>query len=88
MLSNGTNIPKFHHLANPINRSKKWLNVFIKSDSALKKVPKAAKTCKAKEEKLVLRHKNLLFVFRFVNLRLIFRFARIRFLFLENRICA
>jgi len=51
MLSNGTNIPKFHHLANPINRSKKWLNVFfIKSGSALKEVPKAAKTCKAKEE--------------------------------------
>jgi len=68
MLSNGTNIPKFHHLANPINRSKKWLNVFfIKSGSALKEVPKAAKTFKAKEEKLVLRHKNLLFVFCFVN---------------------
>jgi len=67
MLSNGTNIPKFHYLANPINRSKKWLNVFRKSGSVVKKVSKAAKTFKAKEEKLVLRHKNLLFVFCFVN---------------------
>jgi len=50
MLSNGTNIPKFHYLANPINRSKKWLNVFRKSSSVVKKVSKAAKTFKAKEE--------------------------------------
>jgi len=34
MLSNGTNIPKFHYLPNPINRkSKKWLNVFRKKGS-------------------------------------------------------
>jgi len=36
MLSNGTNIPKFHYLPNPINRSKKWLNIFRKSGSVVK----------------------------------------------------
>jgi len=51
MLSDGTNTPKFH-LANPITRSKQWLNVFRKSGSVVKKVPKEAikRTCKAKEE--------------------------------------
>ena len=44
MLSNGTNIPKFHYLANPISIDPKSGQIFQK------KVPKAAKTCKAKVE--------------------------------------